>query len=135
MPQLFKGRTIAGGLAEGKALVTNQAISFMGGVNSDTGVLSEINHELYQTKITDRILILPALKGSAAGMWALYRLACAGLGPKAIIVPKADAILIAAVIMGKIPTIDSLDFNPVEKFRSGDRLRVNGEEGTVELLE
>ncbi len=135
MTQLFIGRSIVGGLTEGEALVTNQGLCFMGGIDPDTGAVSEVGHEIYQKKITDKILILHSHKGSASGMWAMYRLKDKGLAPKAIIMPKADAIVIAAAIMGKIPTIDSLDFNPMEKFKTGDKLRVNGDKGTVELLD
>ena len=117
------------------SILIGDASGNIGTVDTDTGAVSEVGHEIYQKKITDKILILHSHKGSASGMWAMYRLKDKGLAPKAIIMPKADAIVIAAAIMGKIPTIDSLDFNPMEKFKTGDKLRVNGDKGTVELLD
>ena len=135
MTQLFKGRSIAGGLGEGEAIISSQGLCFMGGIDPNSGDVSEVGHEIFQKNITDKILILHSHKGSASGMWAMYLLKQKGLAPKAIIMPKADAIVIAAVIMGKIPTIDSLDFNPLEKFKDGDKLRVDGDKGTVELLD
>ena len=45
MEQL-KGRIIYKGKAEGEALVTTQPISFYGGVDPNTGVVTEKGHEL-----------------------------------------------------------------------------------------
>jgi len=121
-------------LVEGEALVTKQEISFLGGVDPDTGSIKEVNHELYGVKLTGKILVLPALKGSAGAMWIIIRLAARNIGPKAIIVSKADTILIGAVIMGGIPTVDSLSVHPFQVFKTGDLLKVDGEKGTVELI-
>jgi predicted aconitase with swiveling domain len=133
MSELFQGRSICTGFAEGEALVTKQGISFWGGVDPTTGTVTEVNHELYGAKLTDKILVLPALKGSAGGMWIIIRLARNKTGPKAIVVPKADTILVGSVIMAGIPTVDALSVNPLEKFRNGDWLKVDGASGTVEL--
>jgi predicted aconitase with swiveling domain len=133
MSELFQGRSICTGFAEGEALVTKQGISFWGGVDPTTGTVTEVNHELCGAKLTDKILVLPALKGSAGGMWIIIRLARNKTGPKAIVVPKADTILVGSVIMAGIPTVDALSVNPLEKFRNGDWLKVDGASGTVEL--
>ena len=135
MTQLFQGRSIAGGLVEGEAIISRQGICFMGGIDPNSGAVSEVAHELRGKEVTDKILVLHSHKGSASGMWAMYLLKQNGLAPKAIIMPKADAIVIAAVIMGKIPAIDGLDFDPLEKFKDGDKLRVDGDKGTVELMD
>ncbi len=37
------------------------------------------------------------------------------------------------VIMGEIPTVDSLPVDPFQIFKNGDFLRVDGAKGTVEL--
>jgi predicted aconitase with swiveling domain len=134
MSFVYQGRSICNGFAEGEALVTKQGISFLGGVDPDTGVIREVNHELYGVKLTGKILVLPGLKGSAGAMWIIIRLAARGIGPKAVIVSKADTILIGAVIMGEIPTIDLLSVDPFKAFKSGDWLKLDGTEGTVQLI-
>ena len=133
MSEVFQGRSISKGLAEGEALVTKQGISFWGGVDPESGIVTEVGHELYGKKLTGKILVLPTLKGSAGGMWIIIRLARNQTGPKAIIVPKADTILVGSVIMAEIPTVDALSINPLEKFKSSDWLKVDGTKGTVEL--
>ena len=135
MSEVFQGRSICAGMAEGEALVTTQTISFWGGVDPDTGVITEVGHELYGQEIAGKVLVLPALKGSAGGMWIMIRLAMNKRGPQAIIVPRGDTILVGAVIMGEIPTIDSLPDDVFEMIRSGDRLKIDGTKGTMEVLD
>lgn len=134
MSKLEYGRSICPGLGEGQALVTRQGVSFLGGVDPETGVITEVDHELQGQSVAGKVLVLPALKGSAGGMWIIIRLARTGLGPKAIVVTKADTILVGSVIMGEIPTIDSLATDPLELVKTGDLVRVDGDKGTLELL-
>jgi predicted aconitase with swiveling domain len=134
MPKLYQGRSIAKGTAEGEALVTHQPMSFFGGVDPDSGLVTERGHELFGVKISDKVLVMPPLKGSTAGTWILARLSENGLAPSAIVITKADIILIAGAIIGKIPTVDNFDFDPTTKFRNGQKLRVNGDAGTVEVV-
>lgn len=134
MSTMYQGRSICSGLTEGEALVTKQGVSFLGGVDPDTGVITEVNHELHGRSLAGKVLILPALKGSAGGMWIIIRLARSGLGPKAIVVNKADTILVGAVIMGEIPTIDSLAADPFDLVKNGDLVRIDGEKGTLEIM-
>lgn len=135
MSKIYQGRSICPGLAEGPALVTRQGVSFLGGVDPETGVITEVDHELHGRSVAGQVLVLPSLKGSAGGMWIIIRLARSGLGPKAIVVSKADTILVGAVIMREIPTIDSLAEDPLKLFTTGDRLRIDGEKGTLEILD
>lgn len=134
MSPIFQGRSICNGLTEGEALVTKQGISFWGGVDPETGIVTEVGHELYGKKLTGKILVLPSLKGSAGGLWIMIRLAKNQQGPKAIIVPQADTILVGAVIMGEIPTVDSLPINLFQTFKNGDWLKVDGTKGILEVI-
>ncbi len=134
MPDRYQGRSIAGGIAEGEALVTRQPLSIFGGVDPDSGLVKEREHELFGVKLSGKVLVMPPLKGSTAGTWILCRLSENGVAPSAIIITKADIILTAGAIIGKIPTVDNFDFDPTMKFETGERLRVNGDDGTVELL-
>ncbi len=134
MPELYKGRSISKGIGEGEALVTSQPLSFFGGIDPDSGIIRDRGHELFGVKISGKILVLPPCKGSTAGTWTLARLSENGVAPSAIIIGKSDVIVTAGVIMGQIPTVDNFDFDPIMKFKTGQKLRVNGNEGTVEVV-
>lgn len=134
MVESYQGRSIAQGIAEGEALVTCQPISFFGSVNPESGKVTEIGHELYGISVSGKILVMPATKGSTASTWIIARLSENRVAPAAIIVSKADIILIAGVIIGQIPTVDDFDFDPTVKFKTGQILRVDGENGVVEVV-
>ena len=56
---ILKGHKVAKGRAQGEALVSKSPISFLGGVNSDTGIIVEQGHELEGMSVADKILIFP----------------------------------------------------------------------------
>jgi len=128
--KILKGRVISNGTATGKALLSNDSISFSGGVNFD-GVIVENKHPLEGQNIAGKVLVFPSLKGSAAGMWMLYRLAMKGRAPIALLVREADSILTAATIFGEIPTMDHFDKDPLKLIKTGDTVTVDTAKGVV----
>jgi len=123
------GRTIYQGIAEGKALVTTQGISFFGGVDPDTGIVVERGHQLEGQSITGKVLIFPTGKGSTVGSYTLYRLKHNGLAPAAIINTECETITAVGCIIAEIPCIDQIAIGEIE---SGKITRVNGKLATLE---
>lgn len=80
--ELVRGRKISGGTAEGEALVSREPISFFGGVNPDTGVITEKGHELQGASVSGRVLVFPHGKGSTVGSYTLYRMKKNGVAPR-----------------------------------------------------
>jgi hypothetical protein len=78
---ILNGRKIFPGQAEGEALVSRMSISFYGGVDSDSGVVTEAGHDLQGQSVAGKVLVFPTGKGSTVGSYILYRLKQAGLGP------------------------------------------------------
>ena len=74
MSNEIKCRVISKGIEEGEAIVTKDSISFLGGVDPDTGVVIDKKHELYNQCITDKILIIPSGKGSTVGSYVIYQM-------------------------------------------------------------
>jgi predicted aconitase with swiveling domain len=130
MTTKYKGRKISPGEATGEALVTSQGISFYGGVDPETGVVVEKDHELEGQSITGKILVFPRGKGSTVGSYVLYQLAKTGKGPVAIINQETETIVAVGCIISEIPAIDHI---PIEKIKTGQTLRVDATNGRVEL--
>ncbi|HOR19263.1 MAG TPA: DUF126 domain-containing protein, partial [Brevefilum sp.] len=65
------GRTIYPGVAEGDALVSRMGISFYGGVDPDTGVITEEGHDLRGQSLAGKVLVFPTGKGSTVGSYIL----------------------------------------------------------------
>jgi hypothetical protein len=130
---ILKGHKVSKGKAQGEALVSQSPISFMGGVDPETGLIIEKGHELEGKCIADKILIFPTGKGSTAGSYQLYELACFKKAPKAIINLRADPIVTVGAIMSNIPLVDKLDKNPLEIIKTNDFVEIDADQGIVKL--
>jgi predicted aconitase with swiveling domain len=128
---ILTGRKISPGNATGEALVTSMGISFYGGVDPETGCVVEKGHPLEGRSIAHKILVFPTGKGSTVGSYTLYRLKKAGLAPAAIVNLEAETIIAVGCIISDIPCVDQV---PIEQLRTGMRVRVDGEAGSVEVL-
>ena len=128
----LKGRTIVSGHCRGTALVAKKPISFLGGVDPNTGTIIEKNHDLEGKKLKNTILCFPHGHGSTVGSYVLYALSKKNLAPKAIVNQTADPVVVVGAIIAEIPILDKID---VEEIRTGDKIEIDGEGGTVEILE
>jgi len=133
--ELVRGRKISGGTAEGLALVSHEPISFFGGVNPDSGVVTEKGHELEGISVKDRILIFPNGKGSTVGSYTLYRMKRNGVAPKAIVNVECEPIVAVGAIISDIPAVDRLEKNPLTLFQTGKRLKVDADRSLIEAPE
>ena len=127
MEQL-KGRIIYRGKAEGEALVTTQPISFYGGVDPNTGVVTEKGHELQGQSVNGKILVFPQGKGSTVGSYTLYRLKKNGVAPAGMINKETETIVAVGAIISEIPFVDKID---ISKIKAGNKIRIENEAVTV----
>ena len=127
----FKGRRIYKGKVEGFALVTTVDISFYGGVDPETGVVVEKDHELEGQSITGKVLIFPSGKGSTVGSYVLYQLAKTGKGPVAIINQQTETIVAVGCIIAEIPAVDRIS---ISEIKTGQQLRIDAAKGLVEII-
>ncbi len=134
MKIILKGRKITGGMGQGEAIVTRQPISFLGGVNPDKGMVVERGHELEGQVITNKVFIFPHGKGSTAGPYIIYAMAKRNTAPAAMINLEAEPIIAVGAAMGNIPMVDKLDQNPLEVIATGDLVKVDADQGIVEVI-
>jgi len=120
----LKGRIINKGKAEGIALVTKDPISFYGGVDPKTGIVTDKENEINGQSIKDRILVFPFGKGSTVGPYTIYQLKKLGNAPKAIINKECETIVAVGAIISDIPCVDRID---IAKIKTGDNVRVDGD--------
>jgi len=132
---ILKGRKVMGGKAEGEALVSSEPISFYGGVDPVSGCVTEPGHCCCGENITGKVFVFPTGKGSTVGSYVIYRMKKLGTAPAAIINIETEAILATGCVISDIPLVDKLDRNPVEAIKTGMRVRVDADEGIVELLD
>jgi hypothetical protein len=124
MPESQRGRVIVSGCAQGRALVTDRPVSFLGGVDPDSGIIIEPGHPLEGQCIAGRVLVFPTGKGSTVGSYTLYRLAKAGLAPAAIINAQSEPIVAVGALLANIPMLDRVD---ITRLSTGCLASVDGE--------
>ncbi|HLB72371.1 MAG: DUF126 domain-containing protein [Candidatus Methanoperedens sp.] len=122
---------VSGGRAEGEALVTAQSISFLGSVDPKTGDVVEKGHELEGKNIKGKVLVFPGGKGSTVGSYVIYQLKKNGAAPSAMINIRAEPIVAVGAIISDIPLVDRLEKDPVRMIKTGDRVLVDANEGSV----
>ena len=125
----LQGRTIKAGVGRGIALVSPEPLSFLGGVDPESGIVIENGHPLEGHSISGRVLVFPTGKGSTVGSYTMYRLARNGLAPAAIVNAQSEAIVAVGAIISDIPMVDQVD---ISQIRTGDLVTVDGGCVTVE---
>ena len=129
--KVYKGRTVVGGGAvTGKALVSKMPFGFFGGVNPKTGIVIDQWHDLYGESIKDKILIYPEGRGSTVGAAIILELARCGCAPKAILFNDSEKFY-----SKEIPMMDRFACDVTKKIKTGDIVRVNPPEDTIEVME
>lgn len=127
----WHGRKIYTGLAVGEVIASRMGISFFGGVDPESGVVVERDHDLEGQSVAGKVLVFPTGKGSTVGSYTLYRLKRAGKAPLAIVNSECETITAVGCIIAEIPCVDQV---PIDELHSGQQLEVDGERGVVTLL-
>ena len=128
----IKCHRVASGCAAGPALVTGQAISFLGNVNPETGVVVDPAHELFGECIAGKVLIFPGGKGSTVGSYVIYQLQKRGLAPVAMINLVSEPIVAVGAVISGIPLVDRVP-EEVLKIKSGTIVNVDADRELVEF--
>ena len=126
----MKGRVISPGKARGEAIVSRTPLSFYGGIDPKTGIVIEKGHEIGGQCVKDKILVFPQGKGSTVGSYVIYGLKKNGVAPAAIVNRETETVVATGVILAGIPCVDRID---IDKIKTGDKLIVDADEGTVEF--
>ena len=127
---ILRGRSISRGTGKGTLLVSPAPISFLSGVDPNTGIIVEKGHPLQGECMANKVLAFPYGKGSTVGSYVLYALSCNGHAPAAIVNTEAEAIIATGAIMGNIPMIDRIEV-PLSQMKSGVCVQVDGDTGEM----
>lgn len=113
------------GRAAGRALVSEEPIGFLGGVDPDTGCVIDPGHPLEGHSVAGRVLVFPTGKGSTVGSYTLYRLARNHLAPAAIVNAEADPVVAVGAVIADIPMVDHVDLSCIH---TGDWVEIRDDE-------
>ena len=128
----IKCHRVASGRASGPALVTGQAISFLGNVNPETGIVVDPAHELFGESIAGKVLVFPGGKGSTVGSYVIYQLKKRDLAPVAMINLLSEPIVAVGAVISGIPLVDRVG-EEVLRIKSGTIVDVDADRGLVQF--
>ncbi len=146
MGKKLNGRALSKGIVEGEAIVTKQPFSITAAFSlpliSKTRKLkvADRTHELYKKDVKDKVLIFPIPIGTTTLGFVLLETIVRKIGPKAIVCQEGEPLMSSGAVAAdvffdiKFPIVDQIDFSELEKIENGKMLRVNGNEGSVEIL-
>jgi predicted aconitase with swiveling domain len=126
-----KGQVLAPGTAEGRALVLAEPLSLWGGVDPATGVIIDARHPQRGESVVDRVLVMPAVRGSSSSSSILAEAVRAGCAPAAILLGEPDLILavgaaVAEELYGRSVPVVLLAPEELADIVDGERISVDG---------
>ncbi len=130
---VLRGRKVVGGCAEGEALVTKDAISAWGGINPMTGVIIDTRHELVGQSFKGKVLVFPGAKGSSGWSTRFHIARLAGAAPIALIFNEMSTKIALGAVVTHAPAVTDLDQDPLQVIATGDWVRVDADNGIVEV--
>ena len=130
---ILKGSKVNGGIAEGEAIVSRLPFSYLGDLDPRTGTVLPEGHDLRGQRIAGKIFIFPIGKGSTVGPNIAYAAKRLGNTPAAMVCLQAEPVMAMVAIMNDIPMVAGFDNTLLDMIRTGDRIRVDGDAGTIEV--
>lgn len=127
----IKARSISRGKASGEVLITTEPLSFLGGVDPNSGEVIEPWHPLQGKNIAGKIFVFPHGKGSTVGSYVMLQLAKNRKAPAAIINVTAEPIITVGAIISKIPMVDKPESDVYKILKDGQKIEVDGNKGII----
>lgn len=130
---ILHGRCVVPGVSEGEALVTDQQISGWGGIDSRTGTIVETRHELRDISFAGKVLVFPGAKGSSGWSNAFHLTRTFGVAPAAMLFNEMTTKVALGAVVTRAPCMTDFDQNPLDVIETGDWVRVDADQGVVEI--
>ena len=131
---VIHGRGAYNGVMEGEALVLPDSVQGWAGLDERTGIIIEEANCKHGAYIGGKILVLPCAKGSNGWASHFYSAKVAGHTPTAWVIQKLDSRCAACIVELGIPAVVETDCDVCSVIHDGDLIRVDGTNGTVEIL-
>ena len=130
----LNGAPVHAGEGRGRLLVLERPLSFWGGVDPETGRVSDPRHPQFGESVSGRILVMERAIGSSSSSAIMLELLRNDVAPAAIVLGSTDAILVLGVLVAEelgYPSIPLIDVGRegFERLRDG-----NGGFGHVRAL-
>lgn len=131
----WEARGVVKGLAEGPALISQTALSFLGDLDIRSGRVVGRSSDLCGEVVTGRVLVLPETRGSAGAWRFLYQLKVHETHPAALVLRALpDPSVTQGAFLAEVPIAVVADTRFWQSVKRGDRLRVDARAGRVSVV-
>lgn len=129
------GRGLVPGRASGPALVSWDAISFLGDVDIRSGTIVGDLPSVKGRSVAGTVLVMPTSRGSAGAWRFLYQMIKHGTHPVAMLFGGLpDPSVVQGAILAQIPIVAHVPDAFVHGLAPAQHLAVDGESGLIEVL-
>jgi predicted aconitase with swiveling domain len=136
----LNGRGCSGGFVEAEAVISESPFGFWQGIDPQTGIIIDQRHPLRGMSITGKVFIFPYGRGSTGTPGIFLEAVHNQVAPAAIINQKSEPMIIVCTLLAKefygidIPLVDGFTWETLMTIQTGDRLRIDGASGSVEII-
>ena len=137
---ILRGKGCAPGEFEGEAVVSKQPFGFWQGIDPQTGLVIDRRHDLFGASLKHKVFVFPFGRGSTGTPGIFLEAVRNGCAPAAIVNVQSEPMIVACAVLAEaflkvsIPVVDGLKESPADTFRTGDRVRINGTSGLIEII-
>ena len=89
----FSAVSLCAGDGSGEILWLDEPLSFWGGTELDTGVITDVHHPQQGVSLVGRVIVMTASRGSSSSSSVLAEQIRAAVAPAAILLGSRDAIV------------------------------------------
>lgn len=129
----IKVRGVTSGKVEGEAIILEGPLSFLGGVDPETGKIIDSKHKATGKSITGKIFIFTQGVGSTANPFVMKELVDNKVAPVAIVNKRAEYMLIAGAVLADIPLVDKPEEDIFQIVKSGDYVKVDADREILQI--
>lgn len=131
---LIKVDRAYGAVVEGEALVSEEGFSPRYDLDRWTGLITKPGHKLEGANITDKICFFPTAKGGIAAGWAFFDIKWKKIAPRAFIFGVTNPVMVQGAVFAGITITEGWHPHPRDAVKTGDWVRVNPADMTIEVL-
>ena len=129
--RVIRGHVGIGTKVAGEALVADDNFSARYDLDRVKGVFSRPTHKLVGQSYVGKVLVLNVAKGGVATAWMLREMEARGMCPLALLLNFANPIMAQGAAFGDVALIDRFEVDITSAIRTGERVTVDPETGTV----
>lgn len=132
----LKAEAIFAGEGTGDLLRLRAPLSFWGGIDQETGRISNVTHPDHNACIAGKVLAIPRMIGSSSSSSIMLELIRNGCAPAAIVVGEVDAILVVGCLVARelgmvAPPVLRMDVEAIARLPDGMLRAVAGTDGVA----